>query len=62
MNSRTSKWKNERSSLFPTQYCALLLNLFVTLRQSQSSAEEQMVNYWAEICKLLPRDRKNVVL
>ena len=48
--------------LSPNQYCALLVNLFVTLRQSDSSVEEKMVNYWAEICKLLPRDRKNVVL
>ena len=54
--------KNERISLSPTQYCALLVNLFVTLRQSDSSVEEKMVNYWPEICKLLPRDRKNVVL
>ena len=49
--------KNVRISLSPTQYCAL-----VTLRQSDSSVDEKMVNYCAEICKLLPRDRKNVVL
>ena len=35
---------------------------FVTLQQSDSSVEEKMVNYWPEICKLLSRDRKNVVL
>ena len=29
--------KNERISLPPTQYCALLLNLFITLRESDSS-------------------------
>ena len=29
--------KNERISLSSTQYCVLLLNLFVTLRQSDSS-------------------------
>ena len=45
-----------------TQNYALLVNLFVILRQSDSSFEEKMVNYWAEICKLLSRDRKNVVL
>ena len=39
-----------------------LVNLFVILRQSDSSAERKVVNYWAEICKLLPRDIKNVVL
>ena len=31
--------KNERISLSPTQYCALLLNLFVALRQSDSSVD-----------------------
>ena len=31
--------KNERISLSLTQYCALLLNLFVTLRQSNSSID-----------------------
>ena len=62
MNARTSQLKNERISLSPTQYCALLLNLFVTLRQSDSSVEEKVVNYWAEIWKLLPRDRKKIVL
>ena len=45
MNARTSQLKNERISLSPTQYCALLLNLFVTLRQSDSSVEEKVVNY-----------------
>ena len=35
---------------------------FVTLRQRDSLAEEKMVNDCAEIYKLLPRDRKNVVL
>ena len=36
---------------------------FVTLPQSDSSVKKKKrVNYWAEICKLLPRDRKNVVL
>ena len=62
MNACTSWWKNERVSLSTTQYCALLVNLFLTLRESDSSVEEKMVNYWAEICKLLPRDRINVVL
>ena len=62
MNASTSQWKNERISIFCAQYCALLLNLLVTLPQSDSSVEEKVVNYWAEICKLLPRDRKNVVL
>ena len=61
MNPSTLQWKNKRISLFPTQYCALLVNLFVTLRQSDSSVEEKNVNYWAEIWKLLPRDWKNVV-
>ena len=42
------KWKN---------YCALLVNLFATLRQSHSLVEVKMVNYWAEISKLLPRDK-----
>ena len=31
--------KNEIISLSPTQYCALLLNFFVTLRQSSSSVD-----------------------
>ena len=42
--------KNERISLSPTQYCALLVNLFVTLQQSDSSVVGKMVNYKAEIC------------
>ena len=62
MNASTSQWKNERISISCAQYCALLLNLLVTLPQSDSSVEEKGVNYWAEICKLIPRDRKNVVL
>ena len=33
------KKKNERISLSPTQYCALQLNLFVTLRQNDSSID-----------------------
>ena len=37
--------KNERISLPPTRYCALLVNLFVTLRQNDSSVEEKMANY-----------------
>ena len=40
----------------------MLVNLFVTLQQSDSSVKEKMWNYQAEICKLLPRDRKNAVL
>ena len=55
------KLKNERISLSLTQYCALLVNLLVTLRQSDSLIEEKMLNYWAQICKLLRRDRKNVL-
>ena len=62
MNARTSQLKNQRISLSPTQYCALLVNLFVTLRQCDSLVEEKIVNYWAEIWKLLPREGKNVVL
>ena len=58
MNASTSQWKNDRISISCAQYCALLLNLLVTLPQSDSSVEEKVVNYWAEICKLLPRDRK----
>ena len=54
--------KNQRISLSPTQYCALLGNFFVTLRQSESPVEEKMANYWAEICKLLPGDRINIAL
>ena len=61
MNTSIWQWKNERISLCSTQHCAILLNLFVTLRQSDLSVKEKMVNYWPEICKLLPRDRKNVV-
>ena len=30
---------NEKMKESPTQYCALLLNLFVTLRQSDSSVD-----------------------
>ena len=33
--------KNERISLLPSQPCALLLNLFVTLRQSDSQFDEK---------------------
>ena len=65
MNADTSWWKNEWISLSPTQYsqyCALLVNLFVTLQQSDSSVEEKMVNYWTKIGKLLPRNIKTVVL
>ena len=62
MNASTSYWKNETISLSPTQYCALLVNLFVKLQQSDSLVEEKMANYWPEICKLLLRDRKNVAL
>ena len=46
----------------PPQYWTLLVNLFVTLRQTDLSVEEEMVNYWAEICKPLPRDKRNVAL
>ena len=35
--------KNERINLSPTQYCALLLHLFVTLRQSDSSIDGKNV-------------------
>ena len=34
MNASTSIIKNERISLSANQYCALLVNLLVTLRQS----------------------------
>ena len=47
--------------VYPTQYCALLVNLFVTLRQTDSSVEEKMVNYWAEICNVVFYVVKNVV-
>ena len=43
--------KNDKISLSPTQYCALLVNSFVTLRQSNSSVEEKMVKYWDKMCK-----------
>ena len=46
----------------PPNIVRCYLNLFVTLRQHDSSVEKKMVNYWPEICKLLPRDRKNVAL
>ena len=36
----------------------LLVNLFVTLQQSDSSVKEKMGNYQAEIYKLRPRDKK----
>ena len=57
MNAR---YNNERMKelVHPTQYCALLVNLLVTLQQSDSSAKEKMANYWAKVCKPLPRDRK----
>ena len=35
--------KIEIISLSPTQYCAVLLNLFVTLRQSDSSVDGKNV-------------------
>ena len=63
MNADTSWWKNEWISVSPTQYsqyCALLVNLFVTLRQSDSSVEEKMwiielksANYLLETEKML---------
>ena len=62
MNASTSLWKNERISLSPNKYWALLVNLFVTLRQINSLVKEKMMNYRGEICKLYPRDRKNIVL
>ena len=34
----------------------------LTSRQSNSSVEENIANYWPEICKLLSWDKKNVVL
>ena len=37
--------KTESVSLSPTEYFALLINLFATLEQSDSSVEEKMVNY-----------------
>ena len=37
--------KNKRIALSPTQYCALLVNLFATLQESNSSAEEKLVKY-----------------
>ena len=52
------KWINQS----PTQYCALLLNFYVRLKQIDSSVDQKMVNYWAEICKLYARDGQNVVL
>ena len=45
MNASTTQSKTERNSLSPTQYCALLVNLFPKLRQSDPSVEEKMVNY-----------------
>ena len=54
--------KKRKNWSIPHPIFVLLVNLFVTLWQSDSSVEAKMVNYWAEICKLLPRDRKNVVL
>ena len=44
MNAR---YNNERMKelVHPTQYCALLVNLLVTLQQSDSSAKEKMANY-----------------
>ena len=53
------KWKNWS---IPAEYCALLVNLFVRLWQSNSLVQEKMVNDWSEICKPLPRDRKNFLL
>ena len=49
---------SERIILSPTQYFVLLVNLFVTLQQSDSSVKEKMGNYQAEIYKLRPRDKK----
>ena len=54
--------RNKRISLSPTQYCALLINLLVTLQQSDSLVEEKMVNYLTKFYKLLHRDRKNILL
>ena len=50
--------KNERIGILSTECCVLLLDLFVTLQQSDSSVDKRMANYWAGIWKLLPRDRK----
>ena len=54
--------RNKRISLSPTQYCALLINLLVTLQQGDSLVEEKMVNYLTKFYKLLHRDRKNILL
>ena len=43
------KEKNEKTSLSPPEYCASLLNLFVTFQQSDSTIDENTVRYWAEI-------------
>ena len=53
---------NEKISLPHTQYCMLLEYMFIALQQTHSLVEEKMVNNWAEVCKLLPRDRKNFAL
>ena len=53
---------SERIILSPTQYFVLLVNLFVTLQQSDSSVKEKMENYQAEIYKLRPLETKNAVL
>ena len=44
------KWKNSSMS-------QPIVNLFVTLRQSDSSFEEKMVNYWAEIYYILETEK-----
>ena len=49
--------------VYPTpNIVRLLVNFFVTLCQSDSTVAEKLMNFWAEICKLLPSDRQNVVL
>ena len=37
--------KTGKIALSPAQYCALLVNLFATLQQSNSSAEAKLVKY-----------------
>ena len=55
--------KNERISLSSTQYCVLLLNLFVTLRQSDSSTNGKNGALLSWNLQTTPqRQKKNVAL
>ena len=60
---QTNHDEEMKELVYPTpNIVRLLVNFFVTLWESDSTVDEKLMNYWAEICKLLPSDRQNVAL